>query len=444
VHRFGLEGVFSQASAAVAEFRVSRVCGEVLGRLSNVIVRPAFPANIELFNHNWIRGCRIATTFQNNVAYNPESLDEHRLGLGDRPTRVLDFSWSVPNEHIITLMSYLRDVLNENTVVPLLPDSVNLAPVSAGATRVFGDFSRGRWFQNGGVFIVYADFRCRFTAWDTTGIVQRSTTFIDLEDPISDDNPLFAIPAVFVHSSSEAEVQMVPDSQYENHSIVTVSFDEIAGPSALPASASDTPSGYSDFLGYPTLGREPNRVNPFPVNYERLQDRDLIGRGLVVSPQGPRHRMGYELDYSAERRPQLWKIVQLFEACRGRLRPLWFVEPEKPYKVALVSGATVHIIPNGPLAEFTRELTHLGIVHTNEQDAETREVLNVTTIVGAWVVTLTTPFSAHFTADTVCRAGRSRLCRFEGDTLEEEWILPAIGSIRPKIIELLNERTLTA
>lgn len=443
VHRFGIEAVFSEASAAVSQLRTSRVAAEVLGRLTNVIVRPAFPANIALFNHNWIKGCQVTTTFQTQVEFNPGTLDEHRLGLGDRPTRVVEFSWSVPNAQLVDLQSYLRDVLSEATAVPLLCDSVRLDPVASGATRVFGDFSLGRWFQGAGVFIVYNDAKCRVSAWDLNGIAAKATTFIDLEDPTTADNPAWAVPMVFVHPLSEASVAIIPDENAENHSIVTASFDEIAGTSALPASATDTPSGYTDFLTYPTLGKEPNRIEPFEITYERLQDRDFVGRALVASLQGPRHRMGYSMAYTAMQRAALWKIIQLFEACRGRLRPFWWVEPERAYKAALVSGAIVHITPNGDRAEFERELDYLGIVHTNGNDAETREVLSVTTVAGVWVVTLATAFSAHFTASTVCRVGRSRLCRWASDSLEETWLLPAIGSTTPQILEILSERNLS-
>lgn len=450
VTRQGIQVAFGKPGANLAAAaNVTRYGFEILARSFIPMTEFDIPANFELFLHNWATACRLESTYRTDVTSAAESLAEERTGLIQKPYRALTVEWTARQKaEINTLLVELRRLVDETSIVPLYCDAVELtASASAGASTVYGDFSRGRWFQNGPVVIVRltptqgSGGASRVQSWEFGTIVSRFDDRLKLADAIATSSPA-ARTVVMPLMKTHPQTAVTFTHETNTMAVLSVTFDEVYGPTALPPVASDLPGGFYTYSGLPILSPLGHQwANGLEVEFVREGELSSIGRGRLVFQRGARHRVSYELRFE-DYRAGIWPMIQFFDTRRGRLIPFWMIDPENVFTVSLISGSFLTVSVLGDLSDFQAEMDHVGIVFTDGRTA-VRRATAIQLVAGAWRITLDEALPAGYTASDIRLFGRARKMRMREDALAEDWDTTNVCRLAVPVIELLAEGEVT-
>lgn len=433
---------------------VTRTSMEVAGRNPVTLEKGTLPANLEFFSHNWADGVTLTSTYQTDVCRSPLTLTEDRTGLANKPARRIKVEWLLGKEDSLLARTQLNDFMislrravREDGAIPLYSDVVLMEnETAAGATTIVSDFSKRRLFTNSLIVIVHMDHACRPISFQYTCITSFRNDQIVIGDPLANDIQrcrAVVMPVMLVHKSSEIEMKHIT----EHVTSVSVQFDEIYGPFALPPVAADTPGLFRTYLGHPILGRQPNRAETLRVQFMREGARRNLGRGLSVECRGERHLRITKLPFTNERRDgRGWEMIEFWDTRLGRLRPFWQIEYENVWRVSQINAAGfISINPLGDFAEFSRDLDTIGLVFKDGTEFVSN-VVNIQDLAGEWRVTIdiaNTTLPVGLGAADVKRVGRAYLARNRSDSVTEQWTTDEVVSLQIDTIELLNEVDVT-
>ncbi len=432
-------------SAAV--MRVARMSFEALARGFIPMTTFSIPANFELFLHNWARLSKLESAYDTIISPAAESLSEERTGLLQKPYRSLTCQWEVKGDvEANTFLVEMRRLVDETSVAPLYGDVAETTQSAVATdTTVFGDFSRGRFFQNGPVAIVRLRRTKAGDVSEIAGVEYKTiaTPFDNkLELTAGLDNGFSAgnaivIPLMQVHPQTELEITLRTNNLIQ----VTATFDEIYGATALPPTASDLPGGFDSYLNHPILSTVPQWANGVKMRHKREGSQDSLGRGRVVYQRGARHRVIHELLFQ-EDREGAWDIIRFFDTRRGRLLPFWVIDFENVFDVVGINSSFTSVSPNGDLTDFQDEMEFFGIIF-KDGTAAVRQATSIQDVASIWRLTMDSPLPVGKTHTDVECFGRARLCRMRDDALGEEWTTSGVCSLRVPVTELLAEGEVT-
>lgn len=432
--------VASQAPANTGSLLVSRHCAEVMGAGVTPYDAPPAPVNVELFNQNWLAGISIQTVFRTDVFASPDTGDESRTGLSDRPNRHSTVRWTVHTkaEHS-RLLDLLKDLTDEETAIPLMVDLTTIDSSAISGTTVLPCSTRYRRFFLGAyAFVLYRNYKCDITSWQLVQIVDKTDTSITISPGLNANakaGQTCIAPAMIVEPISESTISLEGNETWT----VETQFEEVAS-WALPASNDAIPDGMAEFEGLPVLSEEPNSVQPIQLQITRAGERSEFGRGTYVEAREPRHREAFEVTYSARSRRYTWPKLQLFESRRGRLRPFWFASPYQLQAPVQSLGANyVEVVPAGNLTAFTRDLTHIAVITTDGSTA-VREVSAVSLVLGVWRISILGSWPPAVQGKVITRVVRAYLVRFADDDALVQWDNGDHATAKLRIIELIEER----
>lgn len=444
VTRQGVQAAFVRPGANIAATaRVARTGFEVLARSFIPMTSFSVPADFVLLLHNWASGCRIESSYRTDVTSAAESLAEERTGLIQKPYRSMTVEWQVAgNAEANELLVEMRRLVDATSVVPVYCDAVELtASASAGASTIYGDFSKGRWFQNGPILIVRLTpvpngGATRVQSWETAVVNTKFNDRLVLAAPISTSSPAsrtVVLPLMQTHPHATLEFV------HETSNVITVSatFDEIYGPTALPPTASDLPDGFSSYAGLPILSTGPQWDQGIDVEFVREGELSAHGRGRLIFQRGARHRVVHKLRFAGYR-DEIWPLVQFFDTRRGRLSAFWLIDRDDVFSVSLISGAFLTVSVLGDLTDFQAEMDYVGVQFKDGTTAVRRATV-IQLVAGAWRITLDDALPAGYTAADVELFGRARVCRMREDSLSEEWETTNVCRLEVPAIELLAE-----
>src|SRR5690606_6196836 len=279
--------VATQAPAGTGFVQVSRQVAEVMGAGVPPYDAPPAPGRIDLFDQNWLSGISIRTVFKTDVGSSPETGDESRVGLADRPVRHVTVQWTVHTEaEHSRLLDLLKDLTDEETSIPLMVDLSTLTQNQPAGTTVLQLSTRQRRFFLGAyAFVLYRNYRCNIVNWQLVQIVNKTDTSVTISPGLSADGKAgltCLAPALIVEPISESTITLPGKEVWQ----VETEFEEVAS-WALPVSNDAIPDGLFSFEGLPILSEEPNNAEPIEVTISRPGERMDFGRGVYVEGLEP-------------------------------------------------------------------------------------------------------------------------------------------------------------
>lgn len=435
----GLATVPSSGSALI-----SRQSLEMLTRRGAAGTVSPLPlaTGIEVFLHNWASEVRLNTSYVNDIAYSPSTGAETRLGLSEKPERSMRLMWQTDDRaRLDRLYVMLRKFTDERVAVPLYCDQRELPnAVPSSATTVFFDTSKGRWFAGARVVIVQLDGRRDYVTHSFHIIESMENDRINLTAALGVDVPANSI--IMPMMDCEIVLEASLEKATARNSILTLEVVEVAGPSALPPTKADIPSGAQTFAGKPIFEIEPNWVRG--INKGRSRQGRIRRQGVsnVVEKHATRSREVVSMDLLGKRE-DIWRAVQFFDTRRGSLRTFWAIDHEQIWEVAQIDagGVFVGITAFGNFDDFKAELEGgwLGLV-MRDGTVYVRDVPTVQNILGVYRVTLGTLLPASLSTSDVVRVARGRSVRYARDEQEERWFHTGVMGLKVEFIETLEEK----
>jgi hypothetical protein len=450
VTRLDLEvgGKATQTTASVAA-QITRMTGEVAARRGSAgTVTPlALSDDAELFMHDWADELTLRSSYSTDVSSSHVSGAEARRGLRLKPARTMDLTWvqakeefdAADNSRLDRLLVFLRRITDERFQVPLYCDQRELAAASLAADdTVFLDTSRGRWFTGARVAIVQLHPSGAYASHTYHLIQTLQGDRITMTAAIGVDVAAGSVilPVLDCEIQLEAEMVMQTGCLAE----VRLAVNEVEGASQLPPTKSDTPVGIATHLDVPILDVDPDWTQGVSGGRSRAGIAFSSGRSRSVSPYAGRSRGAQTLRFTNER-PNYWRLVELFDTRRGRLRSFWQLDPEQIWTCAQVDPTFVSIEQFGDLADVQEELEggQVGIVD-KEGNYYVRDVTTVQQVATVYRMTVSPDMPASLTADDVAIVTRARRVRFDSDEMEERWTHAGLAETQFSTIEVLEEK----
>lgn len=424
------------------DVRVSRISLEVLSRQGvPALVSPlTLASNSDFFLHNWVSRVSFETSYETDIAISPLTGAESRRGLLAKPRRTATFQWGGFTREIAHAVRVkARRISNGRFQVPIYQDQQVLeADYASGDTVLAIDTTLGRWFQGGRVVIVEMGLDGQAASWVYRTIATKTGTSLTLSSSLGQAFRAGSrvLPVIDVEPVLEPEIVQQTARVWG----VSMTVQEVQGPSALPPLKTDLPGGFESFDGKPVFDIEPNWIRGVTGGRSRQGEEYRQGRANRVYLAADRSREKHDFEVSG-RRSETWPVVPFFDTRRGSLRTFWHIDHDQTLQVVDIdsSGNFVSFEAFGTFSDFNEEWGWLGLV-MRDGSVYVREVANVQSTLGVYRVTVTPALPTGLSFDDVLRGARARVTRFDGDTLDENWISDGVSQIGIRLIECLDEQ----
>lgn len=441
--RLDIEIAAQAAEPSAGAVGVSRQTIEALiarGAAGLVVPLP-LAAGIEVFMHNWADAVQLTSSFTNDIVHSPTTGAESRLGLTEKPARSMRIRWQTDDvARLDRLYVMLRKLTNERIAVPLYCDQRELhTDHSSASTTVVFDTSKGRWFAGARVVVVRLSASGSYQSHSFHTITEVDSAFLVLDVALGTDAPAGSV----ILPMMDCEVVMSAELKKATarNSMLTLEVSEVPGPSALPPTKADTPTGAQTFEGVPIFDMEPNWQSGIVKGRSRQGRIYQQGLGVVVNAHAERSRDRVAFDLLGKR-DDIWRAVEFFDTRRGSLRSFWAIDHEQIWTVAQIDagGGFVGISALGDFDDFKAELEGgwLGLV-MRDGTVYVRDVPTVQEILTVYRCTLGTALPAGLSASDVVRVARGRRVRYAKDEQVEEWFHTGVMGLRVEFIEVLEE-----
>lgn len=244
------------------------------------------------------------------------------------------------------------------------------------------------------------------------------------------------------------EVEIIPELSSvlatDWHATARLTVREVPGPSALPAL-----TGFGGATDWPTYNGLPVFVPDLDWTGGRHEQGWLrnyrsakVGLAEVFQLLGSKPRMTNAGEARAFSRADAWKILSLFDACRGATRTFYGVSPTALFTPILWEASTIHVNAVGPAADWD-DYTHVAVV-LKDGTVQVRPIGGVTRSPGGEVdsVNVSDPFTAPDTLQ-IDRVAVAYQGRFQDDAIRERWITDEQCELRFSTVEVLEEKSVS-
>lgn len=370
----------------------------------------------DLFLHNWVEGATVRTGWSTDITYSTETLDEQRLALlTHRPARQIEVRWLAWDRHMaLRLLTMLQQASDQEQRIPLYPDQAITTSSSSGTTiNCPTDYRR---FGVGSLVVIHQrgqDGMATNIQFGTVSVIGAGS--LTLESALSGSYPTgsYVYPVMRCHKLLDARMTAHTDGV----ATVQAEFDEVLAEDALPASTDEVEDQVLNF--------GPNWGETVEIGMVRVGRQEVLGRSQEVDPQGTRPSMTFSFTLTEFSKEDFWDILSLFDGCRGRLLPLWLVNPMVLFSPVAVAANSVDVeVPTGgTLADVEDYVRYVAL------NDEIKTVTGITLQAGpVWRIAFTEATALTLgDLDTVTLA---HLVRFSEDELEEEWFTDEVFQVR--------------
>jgi hypothetical protein len=346
------------------------------------------------------------------------------------------------NARLDRLYVALRRMTDARFQVPLYCDQRDiLAAYLSTDDTIFVDTTVGRWAVGARVAIVQLGLSGSYSSHTMHIIADMQDDRLAFTAALGVNVPAQSI----VVPMLDCEILLETEASHATNCLaeVSLSVSEVEGASQLPPTKADTPTGGQTFEGVPILDVEPDWSGAVVHRRDRHGVEFSSGRGRSVSAYAARSRQGHDLEFTNER-AEAWRLVELFDTRRGRLRSFWAVDHENIWVPAQLDPGFVSIVPLGPLDDVQEELENaqVGLV-MEDGTIYVRNVTTVESVLTVYRFTVSPSLPGGLDVDDVFRVARARRVRFESDEMTEKWTTAGLCTVRFKIIEVLEEKDAT-
>jgi hypothetical protein len=390
---------------------------------------------------DWKGGARIESAYMTDVA--PASnLAEERRSLVDRPQRsVLVSNLGFSKAKSWEVISNLRRMGNERTVVPLVTDHARITASSTGVTLNCVTSYR-RFFAGGRVVVckLTKDGEIYDEEYDTIASLTASTITLDIG--VSGTFPAGSR----VYPCIEAEVSLSNSARLIGDRFLEMDFtaEELFGPTALRRTEEDYPSSFEvvtiNAEDFPVFMLHPDQGFTNEIMILRKGEQRKQGRSTLVSTHGSRPQTGYRLNFQKASRADAWPLIEFFDSRKGRCRPFVYIPMENYWDLDAIDTTYLEIDAIGnfedlSFIDFIAVVMKDGTFEFIEVDSR---VDNTTVFRFTWTEAITAPALAD-----VHRVVPAYIMRLESDAMDEDWVTDEFLNTSLEFIELLNEEDVT-
>lgn len=210
---------------------------------------------------------------------------------------------------------------------------------------------------------------------------------------------------------------------------------EVVGPTALPPTTCLI-EDIQFYRGLPILDMRYAWNDGISGRVVRAGSKINMGRGSVTEALGARPGLDYSLDFITESREEFWKILNFFDYCRGRVNPVYAINPGTLFTVVNVTVDYVDVNQNAKIADVSDFMDYIAI-HQRNGTITIRGVDSVAVQGSNWRITFDEPLEAVPT--NIRRVTSAHLVRLSSDAMKESWIDGEHCRINLPIFELIDE-----
>jgi hypothetical protein len=433
--------------------RLTRFTVESLGlAASSVTALPELSRFWGFVAPDWTKSIELTNEWRTDVTTSKLTLAEDRKGYRSRPVRLQKVYFNELSQRKYAELQFWRLRLGQHrNPVPLFVDASALTTaLTVGSTAVKCDVTERRFYPGQRVCLVQASF-ADFPSGD-----RLKTAIIDTVD--SDGltlvaglaEPLAVADLVFPMMDCHPVLKSTGDTHTRHYGSADITFQEISGPSALPA-AWKGPFD-SEFTLYDDLSLPQGQVpivnlradwsRKTKVDVIRAGKVDSKGYGSSVSLDGDRPIFRFVQSPTALNRKEAFDQLRLFDSLKGRQHTCYFVNPMDLWAPTVnpVAGTDyVDVEPFGFFQDITKFLTHIALVLEDGEVhlGKIREAKQQTGT--SWRISMFDAWPGFSAA--VERVTSAHLVRNEKDVLKQTWVTDGgVVLSDMNFTEVLNER----
>lgn len=386
--------------------------------------------------HNWLSPVTVETAYQTDVS-EAETVAEDRRLLAARPTRLLRGRLSGVNAaDALRLLMTASRLAQGRTVGYLYSDKARITAASSGTT-VWCD-TRWRRFFVGQRVAVVAFEQNRATVVDHRAILGVLPDRIVVDVALSQTFPKGsrAYPCI------DADVALSVDESLHSDRVldVLVSYQEVAGPSALPPTANDPPGSMQldDEDGLPILSGRFDWGATRSAGVRRSGEVFGSGKAQVTYVRGERAQGQNEFVFKCSSRESFWPVLNFWDSRRGRGKPFWAVDQSTAFEVDSITTTYADVLPSGNIEDVEDFVQNVG-VELRDGTVYRRAVDTVAVAGDFWRITFADALPAL--GSPLRRLTVARLMRGDSDAMTEEWESDEAVTVRIPARELLEEKS---
>lgn len=424
--------------------------------------------NSFLFLANWASKVKVASSWNTEDGRSPDTGKTEFLSLGERPKRMLTFSWMFTRKPGVSvdvdldvkatqLFTMLQNLTSKRTLIPLYPDAAKVSPnvgdfdpgvlwssddiltsdddvlMSSGSEAItsefFVDVTGKRFHPYKAVAFFGRGFDYHLIPTTVSMHTMRtvdagSSTITLLGESLPEldftNTDWWAVPLVYCEIIARPVVTVLTPESFE----VSVTVKEVFGPTALPALYPPP----EDPLPYWSVA--PNFDRKVEHGYQREIISDEQGRDIFFEAEGIRYRHTQEWTVSCARGEWYYSVMPFWDGLRGRWRPMVVSEQQETNTFLSGTGNDVFLQPDDTadfsalgFTQFRERLLQAGYLVLEMTGgtyflSQIEEVVNLNF---SWVVSLVDPLPSPLEAGQVQRVYPARIYRFANDSTEEVW-----------------------
>lgn len=368
----------------------------------------------DLFLHNWVDRVVLRTAWLVDLTQSTEDgLAEQRLALlTDKPKRQIEVSWLAWDRTLaVRMLMFLLKSSDQEQKIPVYQDQAITTATSSGTT-IFCPTAYRRFTVGGQVVIYERDGEGRASNPQFRTVTAVGASSLTISEALTGSYPALSevCPVMVCRKVLDARLTCHTDGVAE----IKATFDEVLGEGSIdPSNAEEADQ---------VLVLRPDWAEAVEIGFVRPGEVVPTGRDEAVEVRGDRPLKTFNFTVTEFTREDFWDMLQTFDGCRGRLVPLWLVNPLVAFVPLDLSANHVDVeIPDGAtLADFQDYVSHVSL-RDLDGVVEIKTVTGITEEAGpVWRVAFTE--NTALTMDDLDEVTTAHYVRFAEDELTEEWI----------------------
>lgn len=395
-----------------------------------------------LFLQNWAEPVAMETAWLTDVVQSTARLAEERRNLIDSPRRSLTIRWDgLTQDESTRLLFRLVRMGNQRLYIPLYQD-VALTTASSSGTTINVVPTYRRFHVGRAIALCELDGNGRATNVQTAIVSAIGGSTLTISAAITGSYPTGSVvlPLILTEKMLEADLTALTDQVAE----LRGTFFEVHP--SLPATAEwGTLTGFSQDSSARAFVFDagPEWANQVRVRMARAGELLKMGRSDSVYTTGPRAVLGLDFTVTCEDRAAFWRVLQFFDAHRGRAIPFWVACPLTLWNPTATNVAYLQVTAVGDVDDYPSFVQSIAggspylIIEKTDGTFLTRPVVGVT-VSGSDYRLAVSPNLPALSLTEISRATLAFFCRFASDALRETWLTNTVAQLEFSAVELLR------
>ncbi len=381
-----------------------------------------------LLAHNWVEGMALSTAWQTAIT-SACSATETRTGLLARPHRRLSYSLQTSSvQENARLRSWLWRAGMARPLLPLWSDATVLTAEASG-TALPCDARWRRFAAGARVAVALGDTHPDLATFEIVPLAAVADAALTTAASLSRAYPAgsWVIPLLEGDLLLEGEAELLTDDKAR----LSLDLVETCGPTALPALAAPVCSIYQSLPIFPC----DVTWEDLALGMQRPGQASALGLSNHYELYGDRPWTQHTLSFLLPSREEAWKLLQFFDARKGRLLPFFLLSPLSDFgSCTRVADYRLAVPAQGPLLDWAWR-PYLGL-RLKDGTQAVRQIQSVARAEGRDVLTLT-DLVPDLSAG-VDRVGLAYAARFASDELEEHWVTDQVLQVQLSVLEIAD------